>query len=318
MKNESQRERITYCLGSKVSRVRKSPGVRALVEETVLRPQQLIQPVFVTDGVTHPLEHMPKISWFQLSDLLHEVEAVVSSGVKVITLSCRPVPSKKQTHGQDPFQSSSLLARSLKALKTSFPELVVIADILAERQSEPGREEESLVEALGAVSLVASEAGADFIMACDAPDGVTSYLRQFLNSHDFSSTGIISFAVQYASVLHPFTADGSKGAKKELVSCANRREALADCTREEAEGADMLVVSPGMTSLDTIAALREQTLLPIGAFQTLGEWAMIQTAQAKGWIEKDTFLLESLISMRRAGADFIFSYGAKEAAKLLR
>lgn len=321
MKHESTNEKISFEIAGRPRRLRKTAAIRALVQETLLRPQYLVQPVFVTDGPTHAIENLPGVSSYQLADLLHEVEAIIASGVSSITLFCRALPTKKQSHGSDPFHASSLMARSLKALKSSFPELMVIADISLEGSHDHGHDgktSDASCRALGKLALVACGAGADFISPSDTMDGSIGYLRNLLDEHDFASTGLISYAAQYASALHTSSVASAQDAKTHLLSFANARESLHECRLEEEEGVDMLLITPALTSLDIIAHLRADTLLPIGAFHSSGEWAMLQAAAMKGLIDRDAVLLESLMAIRRAGADFIFCYGAKEAANLLR
>lgn len=321
MKQESISENISFTT-VKPRRLCKTAAVRALVQETLLLPQHLVQPVFVTDGPTHSIENVPGVLRYQLADLLHEVEAIIASGVHAIALFCRPTLTKKdaQAHGSDPFQVSSLLARSLKALKSSFPDLMVIADISLDGSQDHSHEVRStdfLCGALGKLALVACGAGADFISPGDKVDGCIGYLRHLMDEHDFSSTGIISYAAHYASSLLSSSSNIVESGKH-LLSVANAREALHECRLDEEEGADMLLIKPALTSLDIIAHLRADTLLPIGACHSSGEWAMLQGAALNGWIDRDSVLLESLMSIRRAGADFIFCYGAKEAATLMR
>ena len=326
-------ERVQLDISRRLRRLRKSKAVRSLVRETDLRPHHLVQPIFVTEGPTQEIESMPTIFRYQLEDLLEEIEAITSSGVVAINLFCHVLAEKKDPFGSEAYRSSSLLARAIKALKTSFPDLLVIADIALDPFTDHGHDglidnegnvlNDLTCTALGKMALVACEAGADFISPSDMMDGRVGYLRQLLDGHDFTSVGIISYAVKYASSLyspfrHALDSAPKIGDKKGYqLNPSNSREALYECLLDEEEHADMLLIKPALTSLDIIARLRAQTLLPIGAYQVSGEWAMIHAAAERGWLNQNQVLLETLIAIKRAGADFIFTYGAKQVAQLL-
>lgn len=314
----SEKEQVRQSVLKKQCRLRKNLAFRPLTQEALLCSQNLIQPVFVTEGPTHSIEHIPGMFRYQLADLLREVESIVESGVGAINLFCSSMPTEKHGSRVDPFQLSSLLARSLKALKSSFPELVIIADIAQDpsifHESESGFHE-AMCKALTQMALTACGAGADFISSSDMLDGRIGYLRTFLDEHDFVSTGIISHSVKNTSSLCLPVATENKQRQNCLI---HTREWLYESRLDEQEGADMLLIKPAMFSLDIIAKVRADTLLPIGAFQSSGEWAMLQGASLKGWINRERVLLESLMAIRRAGADCIFCYGAKEVAQILK
>lgn len=327
-----EKDQVCFNIARRLTRLRKNHAVRALVQETCLRPEQLIQPVFVTEGPTQALESIPGIFRFQLSDLLQEVESILASRVRTIHLFCQTMHQKGNMNKDVP-QTVSLMARSIKALKSSFPELLIFADVGADCYID--RHEEGALEhldpfctdkpcsILGELALAACEAGADFILTSDLFDGRVGYLRNLLDRHSFHSTGIVACSVTFDSHLYEPFREAVKEPLRYLglddfhVNHANTREALFECRLDEMEWADMLMIRPAILCLDILVRLRSETLLPIGAYQVSGEWAMIQAASERGWINKDKVLLESLLAIRRAGADFIFSYGAKRAAELL-
>lgn len=322
-------ERLQIDVSRKVRRLRKSKAVRALLRETDLLPCHFVQPVFVTEGPTEEIEGIPTIFRYQLEDLLQEVESIISSGVVAINLFCHEGKKTQDSQGSEAYQPSSLLTRALKAIKTSFPDLVVIADIALDPctdhepdgmlNSEGKTHQNRTCTALGKMALLACEAGADFLAPYDILDGRLVYLRKLLDAHDFSSVGIFSSSVKYASGLYgSFTqALGSQDKKKYRINPANAREALHECYLDEEEHVDGLIIKPALPSLDIISRLRGQTLLPIGAYQVSGEWAMIQAASERGWLDHNQVLLETLFAIKRAGADFLITYGAKKAANLL-
>jgi len=326
-------EKMQPDVSRKIRRLRKSKAIRALFRETDLLPCHLVQPVFVTEGPTEEIEGIPTLFRYQLEDLLQEVESIISSGVVAIYLFCHGEQEQKEAQSSEAYQGSSLLTRALKAIKTSFPDLVVIADIALEPSID--REHDSLLNSegktlqnrtrtdLGQIALLACEAGADFLAPCDIMDDRLGYLRRLLDAHDFSSVGVFSNSVKYASGLYGtfIHAVGQKAKrdeyKKYRMNPANAREALHECSLDEEEHVDGFLIKPALPSLDIISRLREQTLLPIGAYQVSGEWSMIQAASERGWLDHNQVLLETLFAMKRAGADFLITYGAKKAANLL-
>jgi porphobilinogen synthase len=277
---------------------------------------------------------MPGIFRLALEDLFEEIEETLSLGIQAINLFCHIPDHKKDPVGSEAYRPDSLLPTSIREIKKRFPELLVIADIALDPFTSHGLDglvnehmyvvNDPTLVALGHMSLRAAEAGVDLISPSDMMDGRVAYLRQLLDTHGFCRVGILSYAVKFASSLYsPFreALDSSprSGDKKTFqVNPANAREALLECALDDQECADMLLIKPAITSLDIIAKVRSQTLLPIGAYQVSGEYAMIKAAATNGWINGEEVLMESLIAIRRAGADFIFTYAAKEAAGLLK
>jgi porphobilinogen synthase len=316
-------------------RNRSTPSWRALVAETHLLPQHLVYPLFVTDEKhTVPISSMPGISRFPIPELLREVSSARRLGIQSFVLFCHIDETTKDETGSSAYQPTGILPRAISALKEEFPDILLMADIALDPFTSHGQDglvdesghilNDPTLVALAHMSLRAAEAGVDLIAPSDMMDGRIAFLRNVLDSHQFSHVGIMSYAVKFHSSLYaPFReALGSspkKGDKATFqVNPANAREALMECSMDEQEAADMLLIKPAAFALDIIAKVRSHTLLPLGAYQVSGEYAMIKAAAHCGWIDGNRVLMESLISMRRAGADFIFTYAAKEAAALLQ
>ena len=315
-------------------RNRSTDAWRELVTETVLKSSQLVYPVFVTEQECTPIASMPGIFRLPIEDLLEEIEEILSLGIRAINLFCHIPDTKKDAMGTEAYRANSVLTKAICTLKKQFPELLVIADIALDPFTDHGLDglinehmyvvNDPTIVALGHMALRAAEAGVDIISPSDMMDGRVAYLRHLLDTHGYCHVGILSYAVKFASSLYaPFreALDSSprKGDKKTFqVNPANSREALLECALDDTEAADMLLIKPAITSLDIISKVRSQTLLPIGAYQVSGEYAMIKAASSNGWINGEEVLMESLIAIRRAGADFIFTYAAKEAAGLLK
>jgi porphobilinogen synthase len=234
---------------------------------------------------------------------------------------------------QKPPKKNNLLQRTISALKKELPELCVMADIALDPFTTHGHDgivddsgyvvNDITIKALAEMSLRAAEAGCDIVSPSDMMDGRIKGIREVLDKEGFTNVGILSYAAKYASSLYgPFrdALDSSPqfGDKKSYqMNPANWREALLECALDEQEGADLLLIKPALSNLDIIAKVRAETNLPLGAYQVSGEWAMMKAASQNGWLDFDRLLLETLLCIRRAGADFIFTYGAKAAATLL-
>lgn len=316
-------------------RNRMKEALRELIAETDLRPQHLIRPYFIKEGETgsEEIASMPQIFRHTISDLLRQIERQLSLGVRAAILFFFIDPTLKDWHGSEAYKRNGLFHRAIRAVKNTFPELLLITDIALDPFTDHGFDglidhqwhvmNDPSVIALGEMALNAACAGADMIAPSDMMDGRVGYLRKLLDTNGFSDRGILSYCVKYTSALYgPFRSAlesaPKKGDKKTFqLSPRNSREALLECALDEEEGADLLMIKPAITSLDIIAKVRQTTLLPIGAFQVSGEYSMIKAAHERGWIDGSKMLIESLTSMRRAGADFILTYGAQEAAELL-
>lgn len=315
-------------------RNRTSDSWRGLAQETRLAASQLIAPLFVmnTPG-KQPISSMPGIYRHSIDSLLQEIEELQAYGVQAVNLFCYNENEKKDHLGTEAYRTGNLLQRSIQAIKSRFPKVLVLADIALDPFTSHGHD--GLIDASGIVlndpslvaltemSLRAAEAGVDLVSPSDMMDGRVGYIRKQLDSHGFHGVGILAYCVKYTSALYGPFRDALDSApqigdkKSYQMSPANVREALLECALDEEEGADMLLIKPAITSLDVIARVRTQTNLPLGAYQVSGEYSMIKAAAEKGWIDGDRMMMESLIAIRRAGADFILTYAAKDAAKSL-
>lgn len=324
-------------LSRRMRRNRKSQAIRALVQETRLHPSQFVAPLFAIDGkgVNDPIKSLPGVSRLSIDLLLKEVEEIVSCGVNAIDLFCFVPKEQKDPMGSESKREGNLLCRSIEALKESFPELCVMVDVALDPFTDHGHDgilnaegdvdNDATLVALGEMCLLAAAAGADVVAPSDMMDGRVGYLRSVLDRGGFDQVSIMSYAAKYASAFYGPFRDALASApkfgdkKRYQMNPANSREALLECSLDEMEGADMLMIKPALPYLDIVAKLRERTELPIGAYHVSGEYAMVKAAAERGWIDGDRAMHESLLAIRRAGADFIFTYAAKDIArKILR
>lgn len=316
-------------------RNRWTPSRRALIQETHLHPSQLVAPLFVHEKPGREIVNgIPAIFRSSIDELLKEVEELQRLGVTTINLFGFTEQDKKDPTGTEAYRKGNIMQRAIQAVKTHFPDVVVMADIALDLATSHGHDgvidsagnvlNDETVVLLGEMSLRAAEAGVDYLSPSDMMDGRIGYLRQLLDQNGYFNVGILSYAAKLASAFYgPFrdiVQSGPKiGDKKNYqLNPANQREALLECLLDEEEGADLLLIKPATTCLDIISKLRETTLLPIGAYHVSGEYAMIVTAAERGFMDHDRALMETLISIRRAGADFIFTYAARHAARLLK
>jgi porphobilinogen synthase len=316
-------------------RNRRSPAVRALVRETTLLPEHLVLPVFVQEGVAcrTPIASMPgqaRLSIDLLLDLAAEAHAL---GVAGLALFPALDESKKDPHGRESLNPEGLLQRTVRALKAAVPGLLVITDVALDPYSSDGHDgvligdridNEATLPLLAQMAVAQARAGADVVAPSDMMDGRVGEIRDALDEAGFPDVAICSYCVKYASAFYGPFRDALDSAprlgdkKTYQMDPANVREALREVELDEAEGADWLMVKPGLPYLDVIRQVREQSALPVAAYHVSGEYAMLKAAAERGWLDYDRCLLESLLALRRAGASIIFTYAAVEAARLLR
>jgi len=320
----------------RLRRNRKSAAIRALVQETHVGTAQLVAPLFVQEGKNQkiPIKSLPETYRLSIDLLVQEVKELYALGIQSVNLFCYIPQEKRDPIGSEAVRAHNLLQQAIFSLKDTLPDLLVMADVALDPFTSHGHDglvddkgyvlNDETLEVLCEMSLRAAEAGCDVISPSDMMDGRVRAIRNALDIHGFTQVSILSYAAKYTSSLYgPFrdVLDSSPkfGDKKGYqLNPANIREALLECALDEEEGADMLLIKPAITNLDVIAKVRAQTNLPIGAYQVSGEWAMIQAAKSLGFASEIPLLLEMLTSIRRAGADFIFTYGAKKVAKELR
>lgn len=317
-------------------RNRQSPAIRALVQETYLHPNQLIAPLFVLEGQTQQqaISSMPEIYRYSIDLLVKEVVELYELGIRAIDLFCVVPVEKKDAQASEAIRPNNLLQQALFRLKQDIPDMCVMVDVALDPFTDHGHDgivnkkgqidNDVTLRVLAEMAVLAAEAGADIIAPSDMMDGRIAYVRDALDSAGYSHVGILSYAAKYASAFYgPFrealNSSLKFGDKKTYqMNPANRREALLECVLDEMEGADMLLIKPALPYLDVVAKVREATDLPIGAYHVSGEYAMVMAAAQNGWLDADRVFAESLLSIRRAGADFIFTYAARRMAEKLK
>ena len=316
-------------------RMRKHEFSRRLMRENHLTPADLICPLFVLEGNNRreAVASMPGVERLTLDHVLREVETLLKHGVPAVALFPVTPASCKTEDAREAYNPEGLVQRSVRALKREFPQLGVITDVALDPFTTHGQD--GLIDASGYVlndetvavliqqAVSHAAAGADMVAPSDMMDGRIGAIRRTLDAKGFTQTGILSYCAKYASKFYgPFreALDSSPrfGDKKTYqMDPSNRREALREARLDASEGADWLMVKPALAYLDVIRDLRENSDLPIAAYQVSGEYAMIKAAGLQNWIDADAVLLECLQSIRRAGADMILTYGALEAARAL-
>ncbi len=316
-------------------RNRKSPAMRALLQETRLHPSNFVAPLFVIDGKAQkqPINSMPGVYRLSIDLLLKEVEILLNLGIKAVDLFPVMASEDKDAWGTVALQENNLFLRAIAALKTEFPELCVMADIALDPFTSHGHDgvvnetgdviNDETVAILAQLSVLAAAAGADVVAPSDMMDGRIGSIRMALDQAGFVDVSILAYAAKYASAFYgPFREALSSapkfGNKKTYqLNPANAREALIECALDEYEAADMLLIKPALAYLDIIAKVRERTDLPVGGYHVSGEYAMVKAAALNGWIDGDRVMKECLYAIKRAGADFIFTYAAREMAERL-
>lgn len=315
-------------------RNRISAGIRDMVAENTLSVNDFIFPMFVQDGSDQKVEirSMPGIFRYTLDTLLTEIEDVVAHGIRSICLFPNYPESKKDSVGSESIKEGTLYLRALSEIKNKFPELVVMTDVALDPYSSDGHDgivkdgkilNDESVEVLVKMGVAQAQAGADIIGPSDMMDGRVGAMRRALDEEGFTNTAIMAYTAKYASAFYGPFRDALESAPKfgdkktYQMNPANVKEALLEAELDYIEGADILMVKPAFSYLDVIKTLKDNFNVPVSAYNVSGEYAMIKAAAQNGWIDGDKAMMEMLISMKRAGADIILSYFAKDAAKLL-
>lgn len=316
-------------------RLRRTEALRQLVQETHLRVQDLIYPLFVMEGENQrqEVESMPGCYRYTLDLLLKEVEEAANLGIPAVALFPVVPEEKKDPTGRESFNPEGLIQQAVRRLKQEIPEILVITDVALDPYNSDGHDgivrdgvilNDETVEVLVKQALSQAEAGTDIVAPSDMMDGRVGAIREALDEQGYTDVAILAYSAKYASAFYgPFRdALGSApkwGDKKTYqMDPANAREALREVELDEAEGADIVMVKPALAYLDIIYRVKEATDLPVAAYNVSGEYAMIKAAEQKGWIDGKKVMMESLLAMKRAGADMILTYFAKEAALLLQ
>ncbi len=314
--------------------LRQSPAIRAMVAETILRPADLIAPLFIVEGSNVRQEISSMQNYFRMSiDLtIAEVKELYSMGIRSVLLFIKCEDSLKDNKGTEALNPDGLMQRSIKAIKNACPEMIVMTDVALDPFSIYGHDgivdgneivNDPTVEVLAEMSVSHAKAGADFVAPSDMMDGRIIAIRETLEGNGFTKTGIMSYSAKYASCFYgPFrdaldSAPGFGDKKTYQMDYANRREAIKETIMDVEEGADIVMVKPAMAYLDIIREIRNAVEIPVSAYHVSGEYAMIKAAAKMGWLDENKAILESLTSIKRAGADLIATYFAKDAARLI-
>ena len=322
-------------------RLRRTAALRAMVEETVLRPANFIAPLFVVDGKSKPeeIKSMPGQFRLNIADLVKECRAIHKLGVPAVALFPKLDAKLKNDEGTQALNEDTLVLRAVRAVKKAVPELAVITDVALDPYTSHGHdgvlnaarddvENDRTVQILCKMAVLQARAGVDLVAPSDMMDGRIGAIRKALDASGHTGTGILAYSVKYNSAYYgPFReavgsaqAAGTKLLSKATyqMNPANRREARFEATLDTFEGADMIMVKPAGPYLDIIREIRTATTKPIAAYQVSGEYSQIHAAARLGWLDFARTRHESLIAIKRAGADVILTYFAKEMAALLR
>jgi len=317
----------------RLRRLRRTPALRELVQETRLIVEDLIYPLFVQpgSGLKSPVASMPGVFRFSPDLLLEEVAAAVDLGILAVLLF--GLPHYKDELGTAAYDDQGIVQETVRMLKKHFPDLVVITDVCLCGYTSHGHcgvvrdgevDNDQTLPLIAEIALSHARAGADIVAPSDMMDGRVKAIREKLDAHGFSQVAILAYAAKFASAFYgPFreAADSSPGfgdRRSYQMNPANRREALQEVLLDVAEGADLVMVKPALAYLDVIREVREAVLCPVVAYNVSGEYSLVKAAAAKGWVDERQVVLEILTGIKRAGADLIITYFAKDAARWLR
>jgi porphobilinogen synthase len=314
-------------------RNRSSAAIRTMVEENRLSVKDLLFPLFVMDGSATKTEikSMPGIYRYTTDLLLSEIEECLNLGITSYALFPQVAEDRKDTLATESHRQGSLYLEAIHAVTSRFPEISMLTDVAMDPYSSDGHDgivrggeilNDETLEVLAKMAVAQAQAGSKLIGPSDMMDGRVGYLRESLDDAGFTNVGIMAYSAKYASAFYGPFRDALESAPKfgdkktYQMNPANSREALREAELDELEGADFLMVKPALAYLDIISLLRDNTNLPIAAYNVSGEYAMVKAAAANGWIDGEKAMLESLLSMKRAGAQVILTYFAKEFAQL--
>jgi len=314
-------------------RMRRNEAMRALIRETRLSPDQLVYPFFVMPGKNkkEEISSMPGVFRVTVDQLVKEAKECLALGINSTILF--GLPEKKDAMGTEAHAKNGIIQKAIKELKNKVPEFLVITDVCLCEYTDHGHcgciidndvDNDATLEILAKTALSHAEAGADIVAPSDMMDGRVAEIRATLDENNFESIPIMSYAVKYASSFYGPFRDAADCApqfgdrRSYQMDPANSREALREATLDVDEGADILIVKPAVAYLDIISKLRDEFDLPVAAYHVSGEYAMIKAAAEKGWIDGDRVMAETLLSIKRAGADIIITYFAKDMAKILQ
>ncbi|MDB4643488.1 porphobilinogen synthase [Flavobacteriaceae bacterium] len=315
-------------------RLRSSDAIRSLVQENHLSPNDFIVPLFVVEGtnIKEEISSMPDYYRMSLDNLKKEVKELYSMGLKTVLLFVKVPDNLKDNKGTEALNPKGLMQRAIVLIKETVPDMVIMTDVALDPYSSFGHDgivdqgtivNDASVDVLAQMALSHAQAGANFVAPSDMMDGRILAIRSLLEAENFHDTGIMSYSAKYASGFYgPFrsaldSAPGFGDKKTYQMDFHNRKEALIETEMDIEEGADIVMVKPGLAYLDIIRDLNNTIEVPIAAYQVSGEYAMLKAAAQKGWLDYDVVMYEQLISFKRAGASMIATYSAKDAVKVL-
>jgi porphobilinogen synthase len=314
--------------------LRTTPAIRAMVAETILTPADFIAPLFIDEGtnVITEIASMPNYYRRSIDETVKEVKVLWELGIKSVLLFIKCKDELKDNTGKEAWNSDGLMQRSIRAIKEAVPEMYVMTDVALDPYSSYGHDgivangeivNDVTVEALVKMSISHAAAGANMVAPSDMMDGRIGAIRQGLEENSFPNTGIMAYSAKYASCFFgPFrdaldSAPGFGDKKTYQMDFANRTEAVKEALMDVEEGADIVMVKPGLPYLDIVREVKNAVDIPVSVYNISGEYAMIKAAAEKGWIDENKAIIETLTSIKRAGADLIATYFAKDAAMLL-
>lgn len=321
-------------------RLRTNESIRSLVRETIVTPQDFMFPMFIAEGQNVQVEipSMPGIFRRSVDLTVKEVKELWGLGIKAVNIYVKVDDSLKDNTGKEAWNPNGLMQRAIKAIKDAVPGMIVMPDVALDPYSIYGHDgiikngdiaNDETVDALVQMAVSHAEAGADFVAPSDMMDGRVIRLREGLDSAGFHNVGIMSYAAKYASSFYGPFRDALDSAPKEAgievpkdkktyqMDYANRIEAIKEALHDVEEGADIVMVKPGMAYLDIVREVKNAVNVPVSVYQVSGEYAMVKAASERGWLDHDRIMIEQLHCIKRAGADIISTYFAKEAAILL-
>ena len=315
-------------------RLRVNETLRSLIRETIITPNDFLVPLFVIEGQNkkEEIQSMPNYFKMSIDVLLKEVETLYSLGLKSVLLFAQVNQELKDNYGSEAINKNGLMQRAIKSIKDKYPSLLVMSDVALDPYSSNGHDgvvENGLIvnditnDVLSKMSLTHIEAGADFVAPSDMMDGRAKAIRTLFEKEGYHNAGIMSYSAKYASCFYgPFrdaldSKPGFGDKKTYQMDIGNRNEAINEVKLDIQEGADIVMIKPGISYLDIIRDIKNNFNIPISAYQVSGEYAMIKSAAKNGWLNEDQAILETSIAFKRAGANFIASYFAKDVVKLI-
>ncbi|TQO38796.1 porphobilinogen synthase [Arenibacter algicola] len=315
-------------------RLRSNEAIRSLVRETIISPNDFLVPLFVVEGkgVKEEIASMPNYYRYSLDLLEKEVKELWAMGLKSVLIFVKVPDHLKDNKGKEAVNPKGLMQRAIKTVKNTCPDMLVMTDVALDPYSSYGHDgivedgqivNDDTVEVLASMSVSHAEAGADFVAPSDMMDGRILSIREALEDEGFIDTGIMSYSAKYASAFYgPFrdaldSAPGFGDKKTYQMDYANRFEAIKETEMDIDEGADIVMVKPGLCYLDIVREIKNEVDVPVAVYQVSGEYAMVKAAAEKGWLDHDAVMMEQLTAIKRAGANIIASYFAKDVVRVL-